>query len=551
MIRLSLDEKAVPYEQDIRELVKAFYPGEDFEIRTPAGVHLSETTQEEKNALKLAVERQEAVEVNRKSTKHSSRQFAALSPEGIADESSIRLSLEIAGVDMPLTGVRKSDKSIIKSEIYETLCDLTGRKLPWGDLTGIRPVSLVSPAIRAAAAANAGTVPPEAVRAIRGALRKEYRIEGEKLDLMMEIGLREHRILRRIEEQTGRDYTEGFSLYVGIPFCPTRCLYCSFTSNPIAGWSSELQHYLDCLRKEIRFTVGEMCGRFGKRLQTIYIGGGTPTALPEEWLGRLMELLHEECDFTDVCEFTVEAGRPDSITREKLRILKDAGVSRVSVNPQTFSQKTLDLIGRRHTVEQVKAAYFLAREMGFDNINMDIILGLPGEKLPEATHTLCEIARLKPESLTVHSLAIKRAARLTREKDYWDGVYRAGEDLPEMYRMMRASEYTAALLSLKPYYLYRQKNMAGNLENVGYAAEGRECLYNILMMEEKHTVAGCGAGCSTKLVIPAENRVERCDNGKDIRNYMTSIEEMIGRKRKLFKENEAALCTGAGKAADN
>ncbi|ETP71964.1 Fe-S oxidoreductase, coproporphyrinogen III oxidase, partial [Lachnospiraceae bacterium JC7] len=525
MIRLILDKASESFEQDIRELVQEFYPGEDFEIRTDDGVHFTNTTQEEKNALKQAKATGEVTEVNKKSTKNRAKMAHEVTPEG-ASEDKIRLTLEITASEMPLTGVRKSDKSVIKAELYDTLVSMTGKELPWGDLTGIRPVSLVSPMVEAAAEKN--SISDEDIRGIKKSLTEEYCIRGEKLDLMTDIAVREHHIINRIYEKTGKTYKEGWSLYIGIPFCPTRCLYCSFLSNTIDLWEKRLPEYMDNLRKEIRFTVSELCGKQKKPLQTIYIGGGTPTSLDEKWLQVLMDMVHEECgeanipllsdvegehDFRNtvtgmpgIVEFTVEAGRPDSITREKLEILKASGVDRISVNPQTFNQKTLDLIGRKHSVESVIDKYLLARDVGFENINMDIILGLPGEKLPEVTHTLCEIARYRPDSLTVHSLAIKRAARLTLERDFWAGVYRAGDEneivaetrlqeealtagirgekkgpgevpgfrYPEITRMMKASAYTAEVLNLKPYYLYRQKNMAGNLENVGYCEEGKE-----------------------------------------------------------------------------
>lgn len=632
MIRLILDKASESFEQDIRELVQEFYPGEDFEIRTGDGVHFTNTTQEEKNALKQAKATGEVTEVNKKSTKNRAKMAHEVTPDG-ASEEKIRLTLEISASEMPLTGVRKDDKSLIKAELYDTLVSMTGKELPWGDLTGIRPVSLVSPMVEAVVEKNrksyiketgkCGEFPEdkgtelysskpsseeiisgEDIKGIKETLTKEYCIRGEKLDLMTDIAVREHRILSRIKEKTGKSYKEGWSLYIGIPFCPTRCLYCSFLSNTIDLWEKRLGEYMDNLRKEIRYTVSELCGIEKMPLQTIYIGGGTPTSLDEKWLQVLMDIVHEECGKANIpllenkttggmgdgsschdwmntvtgmpgiVEFTVEAGRPDSITREKLEILKASGVDRISVNPQTFNQKTLDLIGRKHSVDSVIEKYLLAREVGFENINMDIILGLPGEKLPEVTHTLCEIAKYKPDSLTVHSLAIKRAARLTLERDYWAGVYRAGDEneivaetrlqeealaadlrggkagnseggvpcfrYPEITRMMMASAYTAEVLGLKPYYLYRQKNMAGNLENVGYSEEGKECLYNILMMEEKHTVAGCGAGTSTKTVLPSKDgdpthkRVERCDNGKSIKDYLDDIDKFIDRKRQLF-----------------
>ena len=608
MIRLTLDKAAESFEQDIRELIQEFYPGEDFEIRSEEGVHFTNTTKEEKNALKQARATGENAEVNRKSTKNRAKEAAEITPEGVHDEK-IRFSFEVSASDMPLTGVRKDDKSVIKAELYDTLVGMTGKTLPWGDLTGIRPVSLVSPMVEAAIEKHkehngndSGIELTESeIRDIKAELTKEYCIEGEKLDLMTDIALREHRILNRIYDSTGRTYKEGWSLYIGIPFCPTRCLYCSFLSNTISAWEKRLPEYMENLRKEIRYTVSEMCGKYRRPLQTIYIGGGTPTALDEKWLKVLMDMVHEECGDANVSilsnetspahawkhtvtgmpgivEFTVEAGRPDSITKEKLQILKAAGADRISVNPQTFNQKTLNLIGRKHSASSVIEKYELAREVGFENINMDIILGLPGEKLPEVTHTLCEIAKYKPDSLTVHSLAIKRAARLTLERDFWSGVYRAGDEneilaetrlqeeseeipsvnsnslsggsasegaktgfrYPEITRMMMAASYTAEVLNLKPYYLYRQKNMAGNLENVGYSRDGKECLYNILMMEEKHTVIGCGAGCSSKFVLPSKDgdpehkRVERCDNGKDIKTYIEDVDKFIRRKGELF-----------------
>lgn len=600
MIRLILDKASESFEQDVRELIQEFYPGEDFEIRTSQGVHFTNTTQEEKNALKQAKATGEVTEVNKKSTKNKARMAQEVTPTGALDEK-ISITFEVTASEMPLTGVRKDDKSVIKAELYETLVAMTGKELPWGDLTGIRPVSLVSPMVEevCSSSIDGRTINDDDIISIKEKLSEEYRIRGEKLDLMTDIAVREHRILDRIYQKTGRLYKEGWSLYIGIPFCPTRCLYCSFLSNTISAWESRLPQYMDNLRKEIRYTVSELCDKQHKPLQTIYIGGGTPTALDENWLRVLMELVREECGSANipllsdvdeqvydwrntdtgmpgVVEFTVEAGRPDSITREKLEILKAYGVDRISVNPQTFNQKTLDLIGRKHTVSSVIEKYELAREVGFDNINMDIILGLPGEKLPEVTHTLCEIARYKPDSLTVHSLAIKRAARLTLEKDYWAGVYRAGDEheimeetklqeasevkfraegahgyseadsgfmfrYPEITRMMMASSYTAEILDLKPYYLYRQKNMAGNLENVGYCEEGKECLYNILMMEEKHSVVGCGAGTSTKIVLPSKDgdpmhkRVERCDNGKSIPDYLDTIDKFLERKKQLFE----------------
>lgn len=266
-----------------------------------------------------------------------------------------------------------------------------------------------------------------------------------------------------------------------------------------------------------------------KILDSVYIGGGTPTTLEPEEMRRLLKKVRDTFDFSQVKEFTVEAGRADSITRDKLRVMKEYGVTRISVNPQTMNQETLDLIGRRHTVEQVEEAFRLAREEGFTNINMDLILGLPGEIREHVEHTIEEVKRLHPDSLTVHSLAIKRASKMSLwiEKNGIETLHNTDET-------MEIAALGAAEMGMKPYYLYRQKNMSGNFENVGYASEGNYGIYNILIMEEKQTIMALGAGTISKAVYP-DGRIERCDNVKDVALYMEKIDEMIERKRKLLQ----------------
>ena len=314
---------------------------------------------------------------------------------------------------------------------------------------------------------------------------------------------------------------------MGIPFCPTTCLYCSFTSYPISKWKGRTGLYLDALFRELEYTAQKMKGR---PLDTIYFGGGTPTSLEAADLDLLLGKVENLFDTEHVLEFTVEAGRPDSITREKLQVLKAHGISRISINPQTMNQKTLDLIGRRHTVDQVKDTFYMARELGFDNINMDLIMGLPQEGIREVEHTLEEVRRMAPDSLTVHSLAIKRAARLNMFKEDYSNL--TIQNTPEMIEM---SMRCAREMGMEPYYLYRQKNMAGNFENVGYALPGKACLYNILIMEEMQTIAACGAGTTTKVVFPAENRRERCENVKEVEQYVARVEEMIERKERILR----------------
>ena len=266
----------------------------------------------------------------------------------------------------------------------------------------------------------------------------------------------------------------------------------------------------------------------GKILDTLYIGGGTPTTLEPAQSERLIRMIGQYFDLGRLQEFTVEAGRPDSITAEKLSVLKECGVERISVNPQTMLDRTLKLIGRQHSAQQTIDAFTLAREAGFDNINMDIILGLPGETPADVQYTIEVIGSLKPDDLTVHSLAIKRASRLHKwiEKNGFTSINNTDES-------MQIAAKGAADMGMKPYYLYRQKNMSGNFENVGYAREGKAGIYNILIMEEKQSILALGAGSISKCVFPG-GRIERCDDAKEVEIYMSNIEEMIERKRKLF-----------------
>ena len=351
-------------------------------------------------------------------------------------------------------------------------------------------------------------------------MKETYMASDEKINLSVEIAAREKKLLEPL------DYERGYSLYVGIPFCPTTCLYCSFTSYPISKWTGRTGLYLEALFKELEYTAWKMKGR---PLDTIYFGGGTPTSLPAEDIHAILCKLEDLFDTAHALEFTVEAGRPDSITEEKLQVLRDHGITRISINPQTMNQKTLDLIGRRHSVEMVKERFWMAREMGFDNINMDLIMGLPEEDMDDVRHTLHEVKKLAPDSLTVHSLAIKRAARLNMFKEQYGDLKIS--NTPEMIDLSAAC---AREMGMEPYYLYRQKNMAGNFENVGYSLPGKACIYNILIMEEMQTIAACGAGTTTKVVFPSENRRERCENVKEVEQYISRIDEMIGRKEKIL-----------------
>lgn len=412
---------------------------------------------------------------------------------------------------------RTTHKNAVKQALYDLLEQATGQKLPWGTLTGIRPTKIPMKLLEEG-------MPEDEIRSY---MKETYLATPEKIDLSIEIAKREKNLLSTI------DYDRGYSLYIGIPFCPSTCLYCSFTSYPLKVWAKEVDHYLDALEKEIEFTAEQFRDR---PLNSIYIGGGTPTTLEPYQLRRLIEKVKSSFDLSHCVEFTVEAGRPDSITIEKLQTLHELGIDRISVNPQTMKQETLDLIGRHHTVEQTIESFHMAREAGIGNINMDLIIGLPQESLEDVRNTMERVTALHPDNITVHSLAVKRAARLTIYKDYYKDM-----QMVNTAEHMDLCEDYCRKIGLTPYYLYRQKGMAGNMENVGYAAEGKAGVYNILIMEEKQTIMALGAGATTKFVLPELNpngthRIERVENVKDVKNYLERIDEMIARKRNKINE---------------
>ena len=403
----------------------------------------------------------------------------------------------------------KNSRNAVCRFLYRLFEKFTGRSLPWGMLTGIRPTKIIMKWMEE----------EKDAKKLEQRFRETYLADAQKANLCRRVAQKEKVLLE------SRPFDKEYSLYIGIPFCPTTCLYCSFTSFPVARFGDRMDAYLDALYKELAFVAEH---HRDKKLTTIYIGGGTPTALNEKALSRLMYMIHELFPVEETEEFTVESGRPDSITREKFCILKEAGVTRISINPQTMHQETLDLIGRAHTVVQTKEAFLLARECGFDNINMDMITGLPGEDISHVHATLDEIFALRPESLTVHSLAIKRAAHLNMEMEKYQNMVKGSTN--EMLRLV--DEY-ASNMGMEAYYMYRQKNIPGNLENIGYCVSGKECLYNILIMEEKQDIISCGAGASSKYVF-ADNRIERTENVKNLDHYINRIDEMIDRKRKYL-----------------
>ena len=420
--------------------------------------------------------------------------------------------------EQPQAGEGKDIKYRIDVRLYHELKRITGRTLAWGILTGEKPTKF------AREKAEEGWTKEQFVPWFQ----QDCLVSRKKAELSWEIARREQALLQSL------DCEEGYSLYIGIPFCPTVCTYCSFSSGALADWADRVEDYLAALTKELIY-IAEKSVK--KRLNTIYIGGGTPTTLTASQLERLLECIDTHFSREYLLEYTVEAGRPDSITRDRLEVLRKHGITRLSVNPQSMQQKTLDTIGRKHRVEEVPEAFCLARRMGFDNINMDLIAGLPGEDAKDMEDTLRQIRELLPDSLTVHSLAIKRAAKM-EWADLKTDADKISRTLSEMVRM---SSDAASQMGMTPYYLYRQKNIAGNFENVGYAKVDKAGIYNILIMEEKQSIIAAGAGASTKIVlkepipVPGSKKRKmthliRVENVKAIDAYIDRIDEMIERK---------------------
>ena len=407
--------------------------------------------------------------------------------------------------------IKRLRKRQVKGALYALMKKITGMRPPWGSLTGIRPTRLLYEGM------EAGLTLDEAMARVE----TEFDVSEDRARLLGDIA--------RMQEGIREAAPDRFDLYIGIPFCRTRCSYCSFSAGEI-GDGKRVAPYVDALLKEIELCRALMEEK-GMRLRAGYVGGGTPTAIPCDDLRRILEAAQRA--FPDAVEWTVEAGRPDTIDEEKLRMLRDLGVGRISVNPQTFSDETLRRIGRAHTGAETVAAYELARSLGFDDINMDIIAALPGESVADFAHTLDVIEGLAPDSVTVHSLAIKRSSRLHEQLAVAGGGYGqvTRDGAAEMIALARR-RLTAG--GWRPYYLYRQKYMAGNLENVGYAKPGKACLYNIGNMEETVSVLALGAGAITKWLFDRALRIERAPNVRNIEEYTARVEEMVQRKRAVI-----------------
>ena len=458
------------FEYDVHSLIKAFFPKEDVEMYYTCekseveGKNVACTHREIHGDMEEAEFFQRASHVFYINYIKQKDDYNAISiiwkKQNDITENAVTFSVD--------ANDRKATKNALKQNLYDLLKKGLQKELPWGTLTGIRPTKIPMKLM------EEGYSDSE----IASYMKETYLATDEKIKLSIDIAKREKKLLEKI------DYETGYSLYIGIPFCPSTCLYCSFTSYPLAVWSKQVDAYLDALEKEIDFTAEKF---YHKKLNSIYIGGGTPTTLNDKQLARLIRKIKCSFDLQHCVEFTVEAGRPDSITREKLAVLRKYGIDRISINPQTMKQETLDLIGRRHTVEQIVESFRIARELGFDNINMDLIMGLPKEDIEDVRSTMEQLKALNPDNITIHSLAIKRAARLNIFKDH----YKDMQMINTQEHMDLCAKYCKEM-GLYPYYLYRQKGMAGNMENVGYAKLGKAGVYNILIMEEKQTIMALG-----------------------------------------------------------
>lgn len=445
------------------------------------------------------------------------RDFSEPQPPYIYTEVSdkITISVNIGSFNKSETAVKKladDDNELVSAQLlYKLLCDFTGLTQPWGILTGVRPVKLLR---RLAEESNE----EQAVKKFE----KDFFVSNEKIALSRETEHNERKILELSKP-------ESFSLYVGIPFCPSRCSYCSFVMASIERAEKLIEPYTKLLCEEIKRTA-EIANKLGLRLETVYFGGGTPTTLSAEQLDTVLRTVNKSFDMSTCREFTVEAGRPDTIDIAKFFALKENKVDRISINPQTVNDEVLKTIGRKHTAQQFFDAFELARKCGFDNINTDLIAGLPTDTPESFKNSLDSIVRLNAECITVHTLCMKRASRLTTE-----GVTLDLQQARDAREMLAYTQNILGQNEYIPYYMYRQSRMVGNLENVGWSKKGFESLYNVYVMDETHTILACGSGGVTKLKRNNPDYLERIFNFKYPYEYIDRFDELIQRKSGIMQ----------------
>ncbi|RSK26308.1 coproporphyrinogen III oxidase [Bacillus sp. HMF5848] len=411
--------------------------------------------------------------------------------------------------------LKKLTKRVLIRVFLQLFEQATSIKQNWGVLTGIRPTKLVHKRKRQG----------HSTEDIRQELKEIYGIRDKKITLMEQIVDRQLQVIPDLY-----NLDNEVSIYIGIPYCPTKCAYCTFPAYAIQGRQGAVDSFLAGLHYEIQ-EIGAFLKKHNKKITTIYFGGGTPTSISAEEMDTLYEIMYESFPHMEsVREVTVEAGRPDTITVDKLNVLKKYNIDRISINPQSYIQETLKAIGRHHTVEETVDKFTLARQMEMNNINMDLIIGLPGEGLTEFDYSLAETAKLMPESLTVHTLSFKRASEMTKNKDKYKVA-----DRDEITQMMERAEKWTEQHGYLPYYLYRQKNILGNLENVGYSLPGKESLYNILIIEEMQTIIGLGCGASSKFIDSTTGKIIRQANPKEPKAYNLGFVSYTEEKIKILE----------------
>ncbi len=407
--------------------------------------------------------------------------------------------------------IEKCAERAIALALYSCFCELFSYTPSWGILTGVRPGKLYSALKRDNSSSYADNY-----------FKEKLRVSEKKINLCKMTSVSEEKIVVLSD-------SHSFSLYISIPFCPSRCSYCSFVSHSVEKSEKLIPEYLENLKKEIVLT-GEIAAKIGLKLETIYIGGGTPTTLSAGQLKELMETVKKSFDLSCISEYTVEAGRPDTLTRDKLEAILEGGADRISINPQTMNDEVLNFVGRRHTSEDTRKAFKMAREVGFKNINMDVIAGLPTDTMESFKNTIDEITKMGPENVTVHSLSFKRASNLSI-----NGVTPETETGELASRMVDYAYEELTKKGILPYYMYRQSKTVGNLENVGYAKKGYEGYYNIYIMDETHSILGCGASAVTKLREPRGKTIERIFNYKYPYEYISGFDELKKRKEKILE----------------
>ncbi|MBF7095881.1 coproporphyrinogen dehydrogenase HemZ [Alkalibacter mobilis] len=464
------------FENDVREIMMSFFPG------YPIVVQQKLDKSCEKNFLKIT-----------------------------KTKTSMHMEADLLDFDKyeykQLIESKLNERHQLKIFLYDSLSIVTGRKLKWGTLTGIRPARI----------AHKKLLEGKSCQGVLNEISTEYRVGGRETEMLVSIAKKEIRELYPLN-------VKKYSLYINIPFCPGRCSYCSFITYDAVNNEQMLEKYLESLVIEIE-KMGKFLNESAFELETVYVGGGTPTVLNKIQIHRLMKAIHDNFDTSSLVEFTFEAGRPDTITNDKLDVLKEWNIDRISINPQTFNENTLNKIGRSHSIEEFRNAFKMVKAHKFRTVNCDMIIGLEDENSSDMIETAIEISKLEPENITVHSLSLKNSSRLKKESgtDFFSSHKDVDHAAKTIYDIFVKSGY-------EPYYMYRQKYSINNGENIGYAKEGHNGIYNMAIMSDKRTIIGLGAGSSGKLYSPSNDRLVRLETVKNLSIYIEDIEKIVERK---------------------